>query len=150
MSHSDHAHAHAHSGHGHAHDHAHGHGHEHGHGAHGEVLAHPVSTKVLVGILMILFFFTFVTVAVSYVDLGNANLFVAMLVASIKASIVALFFMHLFWDKPFNGLILVGAFFFLGIFIGLALLDTKEYQHELVPMYEKEGQSIQQLDRPPG
>jgi hypothetical protein len=55
--------------------------------------------------------------------------------------------MHLRWDKPFNGLILVGSFLFLGIFIGFALLDTKEYQHELVPMYEKPGQ-LEQFDAP--
>jgi cytochrome c oxidase subunit 4 len=85
-----------------------------------------------------------VTVAVSYVDRGNANLFVAMLVASIKASVVARFLIHQRWDKPVNGLIL------LGIFIGLALLDTKEYQPEIVPMYELEGQMKQQLDTPPG
>jgi len=144
MSHSDHAHGHSGQGHGH------GHGHGDGHGGHGEALAHPVPAKFLVAILVILLFFTVVTVAVSYVDLGNANLFVAMIVASIKASIVALFFMHLRWDKPFNGVILVGALLFVGIFIGLALLDTKEYQPELVPMYEKEGQTQQQLDLPPG
>jgi len=147
MSHSDPAHADS----GHAHDHGHAHAHDHGHGAHGgDVHAHPVPAKILVGILMMLFLLTFITVAVSYVDLGKANLFVAMAVASVKAAIVALFFMHLFWDKPFNGLIIVSAFFFLGIFIGLALLDTKEYQHELIPMFEKEGQIQQQLDRPPG
>lgn len=139
-----------HGDHAHGHDHGHGHGHDHAHDPRGEALAHPVPEKFLAGILMILLFFTVVTVAVSYIDLGNANLFVAMIVASIKASIVALFFMHLRWDKPFNGLILVSAFFFLGIFIGFALLDTKEYQHELVPMIELEGQKQQQLDLPPG
>ena len=112
---------------------------------HAHSLAHPVSVKFMTGILVALLFLTVITVAVSRVDLGNANLFVAMFVASIKASLVALFFMHLFWDKPFNGLILVGSFLFLGIFIGFALLDTKEYQTKLTPMLEEPAQ-MQQFD----
>src|SRR5688572_32113176 len=44
------------------------------------------------GALMVL---TIITVAVSYVDIGAFNLIVALLVATIKATIVALMFMHL-------------------------------------------------------
>ena len=112
----------------------------------GENLAHPVSVKFMVGILGALLILTIITVAVSYVHLGTANLFVAMLVASMKASLVALFFMHLFWDKPFNGLILVSSFLFLGVFIGLALLDTKEYHGDLTPMYDDPTQQQQFAD----
>ena len=100
-----------------------------------EKLAHPISVKFMVGILGMLLFLTAVTVGVSYIDIGRTgNLFVALFVATIKATIVALFFMHLRWDKPFNGVILVASFAFLILFIALALLDTGEYQHELVPM----------------
>jgi cytochrome c oxidase subunit 4 len=114
----------------------------------GENLAHPVPAPFMVKILLALLVLTVITVVVSYIELGNANLFVAMIVASIKASLVALFFMHLRWDKPFNGLILIGSFLFLGIFIGFALLDTKEYQHELQPMFEAPPQQLQ-FDPPP-
>ena len=38
---------------------------------------------------------TVVTVLVSYVNLGLMNVVVALLIASVKASLVALFFMHL-------------------------------------------------------
>jgi len=38
---------------------------------------------------------TAVTVLVSYVNLGLMNVVVALLIASVKASLVALFFMHL-------------------------------------------------------
>ena len=44
------------------------------------------------GVLVLL---TGVTVMVSYVDLGLMNVVVALLIASVKASLVALFFMHL-------------------------------------------------------
>ena len=120
----------------------------HAAGDHGEFehLAHPVSVKFMVGILMALFFLTFITVAVSHIDVGRAgNLFIALFIASIKAVLVALFFMHLRWDKPFNGVILVGSFAFLILFIALALLDTGEYQHEIVPMLDSPAQQ-QQFD----
>ena len=44
------------------------------------------------GVLVLL---TGVTVMISYVDLGLMNVVVALLIASVKASLVALFFMHL-------------------------------------------------------
>lgn len=56
-----------------------------------------------------------VTVAVSYVDLGPANTFVAILVATMKAGLVAAFFMHLRYDHPFNAIIFVMSFLFLGL-----------------------------------
>ncbi len=106
------------STHNETHDHAHGDDHEPWH-----VHAHVSSVKFMVGIFATLIFLTFVTVAVSRVDLGAANGFVAVLVATIKASLVAAFFMHLRWDKPFNTLIFVSSFLFLGIFMLFSLDD---------------------------
>lgn len=70
---------------------------------------------VLVGLL----FLTFVTVAASRIDFGSGmtNVIIAMLIASIKASLVALFFMHLRWDKPISALIFCTSLFFLGLFL---------------------------------
>ena len=51
---------------------------------------------------------------------------VAMAVATVKASLVVLFFMHLKYDEPFNGLIFVGTLIFLGIFIVLTMADFQE------------------------
>ena len=75
------------STHNETHDHAHGDEHESWH-----VHAHVSSVKFMVGIFATLIFLTFITVAVSRVDLGAANGFVAVLVATIKASLVAAFF----------------------------------------------------------
>ncbi len=111
-------------------------GHEH--------LAHPVSVKFMVAILLVLLVLTGVTYAVSYVDLGQTgNLFLAMAVATVKGLLVALFFMHLRWDKPFNGLIIVTSFVALGLFIFFTKLDTAEYMHEIAPMLENPAQQIQ-------
>lgn len=50
---------------------------------------------VYVAVFAALLVLTGATVAVSYIDLGLWNIAVALLIASAKASLVALFFMHL-------------------------------------------------------
>ena len=47
------------------------------------------------------------TVGQSYVDLGRLNIVVVILIATMKASLVVTFFMHLKWDNKFNALIFV-------------------------------------------
>lgn len=99
---------------------SHDHAHDHGHGEEQEewaVHAHISDVKFLVAIFAALIVLTVITVAVSRVDLGAANTVVAVLVATIKASLVATFFMHLRHDKAFNSVIFISAFVFLGIFL---------------------------------
>ena len=75
--------------------------------------------KVYGAILAALIFLTVVTVGASYVNWGSgmANVVIAMLIASLKASLVALFFMHLRWDKPISAITFVASLFFLGLFL---------------------------------
>jgi cytochrome c oxidase subunit IV len=94
---------------------------------------HAVPRRVLLGVYGALLVFTAITVTVSFVDLGNANIWVALLIALIKGSLVCLYFMHLRWDSPFNALALIAALFFVALFIGLALLDSNSYQPQLKP-----------------
>ena len=89
---------------------------------------HAVSPRILLGVYFMLLVLTVITYAVSRVNLGNANIWVALGVAVIKSSLVALYFMHLRWDSPFNAIALIAAFFFVALFIGLALLDSHTYQ----------------------
>ncbi len=103
----------------------------HAHDDHG--IGHITPVGLLVGVFTALIVLTVLTVAVTYVDLGAANIWIALGVAVAKASLVALYFMHLRYDSPFNGLILVCAFLFLAIFIGISLMDTAEYQPNLKP-----------------
>jgi cytochrome c oxidase subunit 4 len=77
----------------------------------------------LCAIFMALIFLTVLTVAASYVDFGSANTVIAVLIATVKASLVALFFMHLRYDKPFHGFVFVIAFVFLGVFLMLTMDD---------------------------
>jgi cytochrome c oxidase subunit 4 len=74
-------------------------------------------------VLLALLFLTIVTVGASYVDFGSGNIVIALFIATIKASLVALFFMHLRWDKPVNAIIATAGFLFLGIFLMFCFID---------------------------
>ena len=89
--------------------------------AHDEHVAHDVSKHIrgylLVGLTLIVF--TAITVALSYFDFGTqkANVAVAMVVATFKAALVAVIFMHLSNEKRMIYRILIfTAFFVLGLF----------------------------------
>jgi cytochrome c oxidase subunit 4 len=52
-------------------------------------------------------------------------------IASVKALLVALYFMHLRYDHPFHAFIFAVGLAFVTIFVGLTLLDTLQYQPEI-------------------
>lgn len=88
---------------------------------------HVVKPQTLLAVFGALMVLTILTVAVTYVPLGNFNVWVALTIAVAKAGLVAMYFMHLRWDSPFHGVILIAAFFFVALFIGIAVLDSREY-----------------------
>lgn len=96
---------------------------------------------VLVGVLSVLLVLTFLTVAVTWFDFGPMNLWIALGIALLKASLVALYFMHLRYDRPFNAIVLIASLAFVVLFVGLALMDTGQYQPELIPGYAPSIQS---------
>jgi|SRR5579872_1234607 len=106
----------------------------HAHADDGRVHAHISSTQFYVGIFGALVFLTFMTVKVSYYDFGSANIIIALLIATMKASLVAAFFMHLRHDSLFNTLAFIAAFLFLAIFI-LLTYDDMGRRGEIDPDY---------------
>jgi cytochrome c oxidase subunit 4 len=94
---------------------------------------HIVPVPLLLAVWMGLMVLTVVTVAATSIDWGKFNLWLAMLIATVKASLVALYFMHLRYDKPFNAIVFIASLVFVMLFVGLAMMDTVEYQPELVP-----------------
>ena len=84
---------------------------------------------------------SFVTVAVTWFDLGSFNLVAALAIAVVKASLVLLYFMHLRWDRPFNAVVLLLSLVLVVLFIALALLDSKEYEVEVIPGYAPDMQN---------
>lgn len=110
---------------------AHTHDEHAGHDDHGDpcgdgylVHAHitPVKTNLIV--ISILFALTGLTVGVYFTNLGEANLAVALLIASIKATLVGTWFMHLKYEKAFNTSFFLGALLFMSIFFGYTSNDT--------------------------
>ena len=82
--------------------------------------------RLYAGVLAALLVLTGITVTASYVDFGSpaVNVVIALAIASIKASLVALYFMHLRYDKPFLSVIFVGGLFFLGLLLMLTMIDA--------------------------
>jgi cytochrome c oxidase subunit IV len=98
-------------------------------------LSHVLPRKLLLGVFGGLVVLTWVTVAATWIDLGAGNLWLAMAIATLKASLVALFFMHLRWDRPINAIIFFAALLFVTLFVGMLLADTSSYLPEMIPGY---------------
>jgi cytochrome c oxidase subunit 4 len=92
---------------------------------------HVLSPAVVLGTAATLFALTALTVAISRVDLGAWSVGVALAIATLKASLVALFFMHLKYDHRFHVVVLVGAVLFAVLFGTFVLFDTGRYQPDL-------------------
>ena len=93
---------------------------------------HHVTLPVLAATLATLLVLTFITVAATWFDFGGSlNLWIAIIIATIKATLVALYFMHLRYDRPFNAVILITALLFIMLFIGLALMDSAQYRPDV-------------------
>jgi cytochrome c oxidase subunit 4 len=97
----------------------------HGHGTpSADHVPHVLPIAQYVRIWGALLLLTGLTLAVSYVDMGSANIAVALLIATAKASLVAAVFMHLRYDHPFHAVIIGSSLIFLCVFIGFTLFDT--------------------------
>lgn len=99
---------------------------------------HVVPLWLLAGVLAALLVLTWLTVKVTDYDLGRLNIWIAILVAAVKATLVALYFMHLRWDRPFNGVVLLISLVLVVLFLGLALRDGIAYMPERIPGYAPE------------
>ena len=90
----------------------------------GAVHAHISSVPFYVAIFGMLLMLTGLTVGQSYVDLGRLNLAAVVIIASMKATLVVLFFMHIRHDAKFNGLMVVGGIAFIGVFFAYTFNDV--------------------------
>jgi cytochrome c oxidase subunit 4 len=67
---------------------------------------------------------TGLTVFAATLDLGKYNAAVALTIASIKATLVALFFMHVWHaSEKLTKLVVIAALFFLLLLLGLTMSD---------------------------
>ncbi len=86
---------------------------------------HIVSPLLYLGILTALLAGTGITVWAAYQDFGHPsiNIIVALLIATIKMTLVILFFMHGKYSPKRTQLVIVSGFFWLAIMLGLTLMD---------------------------
>ena len=94
---------------------------------------HIVSKKLYILIFAALIALTALTTGVAYVDLGKWNTVAALAIALAKASLVALFFMHLRWSSGLMRMVLLAAFLWFAILITLTLTDVFTRQWTPVP-----------------
>ncbi|MEW6055196.1 MAG: c-type cytochrome [Bdellovibrionota bacterium] len=99
-----------------------------GHGHH--ILPMKVYYLVWIGLIVL----TVVTVGSSYIDFGGSmNILIAMIIATIKALLVILFFMGLKYEGLENNVTFFCTFAFLAIFVGLTSADIF-YRFDTTPV----------------
>ena len=88
--------------------------------------AHSTSSplKMYLAVFFALLAGTVLTVFAATLDLGKYNAAVALAIASIKATLVALFFMHVWHaSEKLTKLVVIAALFFLLLLLGLTMSD---------------------------
>jgi cytochrome c oxidase subunit 4 len=95
--------------------------------------SHVVPKKLYFLVFAALIVFTALTTGVAFIDLGKGNTVAALAIAVCKASLVALFFMHLRWSSGLFRLVLISAFVWFAILVTLTLSDVFTRQWTPVP-----------------
>jgi len=85
---------------------------------------HILPLRVYFSVAAALLAFTVITVIIAQFQFGEFNLLIAMIIAAIKASLVALFFMHLKYDNRIYAVVFVGSLMFLAVFVIFTMFDT--------------------------
>jgi cytochrome c oxidase subunit 4 len=80
----------------------------------------PVTYTIIFGTLLA---FTGLTVGAAFVDMGILNPIVALAIASIKGTIVILFFMHVYYQSKLVKMTIVAGFFTFLVLITMTLTD---------------------------
>ena len=89
---------------------------------HEEHTSHSQRLYISIGVGLLVL--TATTVGAAFVNLGPFNPVIALLIATIKATLVVLFFMHVKGaSEKLTGAVVVSGFFFFAILISLSLAD---------------------------
>lgn len=102
---------------------------------HVEHVGHVVPVSVYVGVFLVLMIGTALTTVVAYIDLGRWNTVAALVIAVAKMLFVVLFFMHVKYNPGLTRIVIVGAFFWLGIMICFSMSDelTRVWEYNPLP-----------------
>ena len=85
---------------------------------------HIVTKKQYSYVFGTLLLLTFVTTFVGMMDLGRLNVVVALVIAVIKALLVVLFFMHIYWSTRLNRVVVASGVAWLALLLWLTLTDV--------------------------
>lgn len=84
---------------------------------------HIVSRKIYVAIFTTLIILTILTIIIAGIDLGPFNTIAALAIAAAKATLVALFFMHVRYSSRLTQIVVISGLFWLGIMFVLTMSD---------------------------
>ena len=84
---------------------------------------HIVPKKIYYAICATLLVFTFATYWAATRDLGRFNIVVALAIATVKATLVVLFFMHARYSPRRTQLVIISGIVWLAILLALTLTD---------------------------
>ncbi len=101
------------------------------HGEHSHGFAHPAPVWQLLAVFFALVGLTILTCFQASFDTGDLELILSLVIATIKATLVVLFFMHMIHDKPLNAIIFVSSFVFVALFLGFTLMDAHAYRDSI-------------------
>lgn len=84
---------------------------------------HLVSRQLYYRVFAALLILTAATVGVAFLDLGPMNTVMALVIATVKASLVVLFFMHVRYGSRFVAICLGAGLFWLVLLLTLTMSD---------------------------
>ena len=105
---------------------------------------HIVSPKLYVVIFLALMAGTTITVWAAYQNFSMFNIVIALGIATIKATLVILFFMHGKYSSRRTKLVIVSGFFWLAIMLGLTIADysTRHAEPSRSQLHEPTASSL--------
>jgi len=84
---------------------------------------HIVKPGTYLAIILTLLTMTGLTVYAAYINLGRFNIVVALVIATMKATLVVLFFMHAKYSPRRTQLVIVAGIFWLALLLFMTLSD---------------------------
>lgn len=84
---------------------------------------HVVPAKTYAAVWATLMVMTLVTTMVAFVDLGRFNAVVALVIATFKASLVVLFFMHAKYTPRLMRVVITCGLFWLALLLAFSMVD---------------------------
>ncbi|MCA1583998.1 MAG: cytochrome C oxidase subunit IV family protein [Acidobacteria bacterium] len=86
-------------------------------------MSHVAAPSQYISIFLALMVLTAITVGAAFINLGQFNATVALGIATLKGTLVVLYFMHVKYSSRLTKLTVLSGFFFLAILLLLTMAD---------------------------